>query len=77
MSVTDVTGLTRRYQVQPAVPYCMTEGCKALTGLVYNDTGAHKVALAHAEVTGHEVHVAETCLVIYATGSQERAVANG
>lgn len=65
MSVTADTGITRRYQVQPAVPYCTREDCGWLPSLVCNDDGAHKAALGHAAATGHETHVAETGLTIY------------
>lgn len=66
MSVTTDTGVARRWQVQQPVPICTVEKCRPFEDLVYNDDGAHKAALGHTAVTGHETWVAETSVAIYA-----------
>jgi hypothetical protein len=65
VSVTDIPALSRRWQVQPPVPACLTEGCEPFDGPVCNADGAHKAAFGHTAATGHETRVTETSLAIY------------
>lgn len=66
MSTTTAAGLTQTFEVRQPFPFCYEPRCQAFDGLICDAGGAHKAALAHAEVTGHLAAVNESTVTTYA-----------
>lgn len=65
MSVTEDTGLARRFQQVPPFAYCRVPGCDGLMNIGGNAPGLHTAAQRHTKQTGHPTAVQASTVVIW------------